>query len=177
MLVMRGTVPFMMGCLNEGDDEMSTTTLPRFATDTNHKPVPARTSKAPVKPKTPPKPKPSDHLVGWSRFGVILMAGLSAYLNGYANSLHATIPLAGWLVGIVIPLIVFLLGKVGGKQYRRKHYIRSRITGGAGVFLLILSIYHCAQSLSLLTGYPVWSTCLMAITVDVGFVACEIAEL
>ena len=49
---------------------------------------------------TPPKPKTkpvthNDNMVKWANGGVLLMATLSAALNGYANSQHATVPAAG----------------------------------------------------------------------------------
>src|SRR5271157_5009301 len=72
----------------------------------------------PPKTKTKPKTKPvthNDNMVKWANGGVLLMATLSAALNGYANSQHATVPAAGWGMGLVIPLIVLVLAKVAGK--------------------------------------------------------------
>ena len=41
-----------------------------------------------------------------------LMAGLSAVLNGYANSLHASVEWAGWGMGLIAPVIVLVIGLV-----------------------------------------------------------------
>jgi len=176
MLVMRGTVPFMMGCLNEGDDEMSTTTLPRFATDTNHKP--ARASKA-TKPKPLAKPRPIDDLTLWSHVGVITTALLSAVLNAYANYQTASVPAFGVILGVCIPWIVFVLCKVGGKQFRQGHRRRAYFTAFAAGCLLLLSIHHCTASIAMLTGMEAseWGPYLMAIAIDVGLVACEVATV
>ena len=120
--------------------------------------------KAPAKPKAKPTPKAkvttatvitqpikSDNMVRWANTGVVLMAVLSAWLNGYANSPSATIPRAGWLLGIVIPIIVLISAKVAGKQLRRGHVKRAQATAAAGLGLLLLSVWHCAVSISLLT--------------------------
>ncbi len=58
-----------------------------------------RLTLTPTPPKTKPKTKPvthNDNMVKWANGGVLLMATLSAALNGYANSQHATVPAAGW---------------------------------------------------------------------------------
>lgn len=49
--------------------------------------------------------------------------------------------------------------------------------GGVGVSLLALSIVHCAQSISLLTSSHWTLSTLMAVAIDGGLVACEMAEL
>src|SRR4051812_44175793 len=68
------------------------------------------------KPKTVALTMPihNDHLHAYAVAGVVVMSVLSAMLNGYANSLHATIPWAGWMMGLTIPAIILLLGKVAG---------------------------------------------------------------
>ena len=136
-------------------------------------------------PKTKPKTKPvthNDNMVKWANGGVLLMATLSAALNGYANSQHATVPAAGWGMGLVIPLIVLVLAKVAGKQLRRKQRRRAAFTAAAGVGLLALSVWHCAISISLLTSGIASPGALvlalpMAIAIDCGLVSCEVATL
>ena len=126
--------------------------------------------------------KTDDRLVEWSHFSVGMMALLSAFLNGYANAQTATVAWLGVIVGGVVPGIVFVLAKVAGKQFRRGHRYRAYFTAFAGGSLLSLSIWHCAISISLLT-YGDTLTChlclsvLMAISIDLGLVACEIASL
>jgi hypothetical protein len=49
--------------------------------------------------------------------------------------------------------------------------------GGVGCFLLVLSLWHCTTALSLLTGSP-WPLALcMAIGIDAGMVASEVAAI
>lgn len=105
------------------------------------------------------------------------MAVLSALLNGYANAQHATIPWAGWGLGLVIPVIVLILGKVAGLLYQRKSLRLSYAAGGTGAGLLFLSVWHCATSVSLLTGSPWYLTLPIAVAIDCGLVVCEIAAL
>ena len=158
--------------------------------------APAKPKRAPAKPKAAPKPTAvtttvvttEDNMVRWANTGVVLMAVLSAWLNGYANSLSATIPRAGWLLGIVIPIIVLISAKVAGKQLRRGHVKRAQATAAAGLGLLLLSVWHCAVSISLLTFgvMPTFSwegarilllTLPMAVAIDGAMVACEVATL
>jgi len=49
--------------------------------------------------------------------------------------------------------------------------------GAAGLSLLALSVQHCTESISLLTGAPNYQSCLMALGIDAGMVACEAAAL
>jgi hypothetical protein len=105
------------------------------------------------------------------------MAVLSAALNGYANSLEASIPWAGWGMGLTIPAIILLLGKVAGLLWKRGQHRLAYLTGGTGTGLLLLSVWHCATSISLLTGSPLLLALPMAVAIDVGFVCCEVAAL
>jgi len=146
-----------------------------------------RLTLTPAPTLTPPKSKTkpvthNDNMVKWANGGVLLMATLSAALNGYANSQHATVPAAGWGMGLVIPLIVLVLAKVAGKQLRRKQRRRAAFTAAAGVGLLALSVWHCAISISLLTSGIASPGALvlalpMAIAIDCGLVSCEVATL
>ena len=43
----------------------------------------------------------------------------------------------------------------------------------SGVALLLLSVWHCSQSIALLTGSPV--ALALAVAIDCGLVACEVA--
>lgn len=135
-------------------------------------PKPTRSRKA-----TPPPTPPSDRLGWYAVAGVAVMSLLSAGLNGYANSQTATVPWAGWLIGLTIPGIILILGKVGGTLYHRGRVPLAYATAGAGVGLLALSVWHCATSIGLLTGSPLMLAMPMAVAIDVGFVCCELAIL
>lgn len=133
------------------------------------KTAPRKTAKAVAKTANNHKP----YAIG----GVVLMSVLSALLNGYANSTHATVAWAGWGMGIVIPAIVLILAKVAGGQWKAGQVARAKITGGAGLGLLVLSVWHCAQSIALLTGGNLWLALPMAVAIDMGLVCCEVATL
>ena len=120
----------------------------------------------------------SDSAKHWAVFGVALTGILSAGLNGYANSQHATIPWAGWLLGIAVPVLVLTLAKVAGERWRGqgKHDMAvATFAAASGAALLLLSVWHCATSIALLTGAPAILALPQAIAIDCGLVACEVA--
>ena len=49
--------------------------------------------------------------------------------------------------------------------------------GAVGTFVLALSVWHCTEALSALTGSPVFLAMLLAIGIDAGMVVCELAGL
>ena len=118
-----------------------------------------------------------DNCKRWAYAGVALMAVMSAWLNGYANAQHATIWIAGWAMGIAIPVLVLILARVAGLQYRRGNLTMAKAGAGVGVALLVLSIWHCATSIALITGSGIWLALPMAIAIDAGLVYCECATL
>jgi hypothetical protein len=105
------------------------------------------------------------------------MSALSALLTGYANAAHAEVAWAGWGMGIVIPVIILILGKVAALLFKRGKVREAKITGAVGVGLLALSVWHCSLSIAALTGSPILLALPMAIAIDAGFVACEWAAL
>lgn len=113
----------------------------------------------------------------WATGGVVFMATLSALLNGYANAQHATAPLAGWGMGLSVPVIVLILGRVAGNKWRKSQRRIAYLTGGSGVALLFLSVYHCAMSIAALTGSPLLLALPMAVAIDCGLVMCEISAI
>lgn len=134
----------------------------------------------PVRKRTRTKPEArlkSDHLHAYAMSGVVIMAVLSALLNGYANAEHATVAWAGWGMGLVIPAIILILGKVASLLYKRRQKRAAHVTGGVGIGLLALSVWHCANSIAALTGSPLLLALPMAVAIDCGFVCCEIAAL
>lgn len=124
-----------------------------------------------------PKLAKQDNLARYANTGVIVMAALSALLNGYANAQHAEIHWAGWGMGLVIPAIILILGKVAALLYKRGQRRLSLTTAAVGVGLLALSVWHCSLSIAALTGSPLLLATPMAIAIDCGFVCCEIAAL
>jgi len=109
----------------------------------------------------------------WAYAGVTLMAVMSAGLNGYANAQHATVPMAGWAMGIAIPAIVLILARVAGINWKAGRKAMAKAGAGVGIGLLVLSVWHCATSISLLTGSHVLLALPMALAIDAGLVYCE----
>lgn len=136
----------------------------------------AAKTRAKKKAKTPAaRPKPTADVKRWAAFGVVFTLALSACLNGYANAQHSPVALAGWLMGLSIPVLVLVLSKVAGEKYRAGQRPVAWFAAVSGVALLLLSVWHCSQSIALLTGSPVALAMPMAVAIDCGLVACELA--
>jgi hypothetical protein len=112
----------------------------------------------------------------WAHAGVALCVGLSAILNACANYHHASKGAGAWaiMLGIAIPALVFILARVGGSQWRMQSRRLAIFTACMGAGLLGLSIHHCGDAISMLTGMSTWEGVLMAVAVDGGLVACEL---
>jgi hypothetical protein len=126
-------------------------------------------------PKPAAGPTANPAVVRWATFGVIFMAVLSALLNGYANAQHSPVTVFGWLMGLAVPLIVLTLAKVCGEKYRAGQKPVAWLAGGSGAALLFLSVWHCSQAIALITGSPVALAMPLAVAIDCGLVACEVA--
>lgn len=146
-----------------------------------YEPTPAAAKAKPAKRKATAKAaksvvaKANTATVRWATFGVSFTLVLSAVLNGYANAQHAPLAFAGWLMGLSIPVIVLTLAKVASEKYRDGQRAVSYFAGGSGVALLLLSVYHCSQSIAVLTGGGLFLAVPLAVAVDAGLVAMEIA--
>lgn len=127
--------------------------------------------------KRTPKAKGPDGSKLWAYAGVGLMAVMSMYLNGYANSLHSPIQWAGWAMGLAIPAIILLVARVAGLKYKAGKIMAAKIGAGVIVSLLALSVWHCASSIALLTGSHILLALPMAVAIDCGLVYCEWATL
>jgi hypothetical protein len=134
---------------------------------------PARKTKP--APQPTPKPDARPAVVAWAKFGVAFMSVLSAALNGYANAQHSPTAWPGWRMGLAVPVIVLTLAKVAGEKWRTGQRWVGGLAGGSGVGLLFLSVWHCASSIAVRTGSPLALAMPMAIAIDCGLVACEIA--
>ena len=67
---------------------------------------------------------------------------------------------------------------VGNRATRRVLSTRRRIAlgvGGVGTFVLALSVSHCTDALVTTTGTPWVLAALLAVGIDCGMVACEVA--
>jgi hypothetical protein len=134
-------------------------------------PKPAR------KPRPSAKPKPDPELRQTAALTVLICAGLSGLLNAYAMYTHSPTPALGIVLGCSIPVIVLRLGKVTGKLWKRGNRELAYFAGCSGVGLLLLSVYHCAEAVSILTGSSLLLSVPLAVAIDCGLVACELAAI
>jgi len=78
-------------------------------------------------------------------------------------------------MGFAVPIIVLTLSKVSGTTYLRGNRGVSYLAGGSGVALLFLSVYHCSESISMITGSGLGLAVPMALAIDCGLVSCEVS--
>lgn len=159
---------------------MPATKLAVVQTTETTKPARKRATTRPAGEKQPSKreiTRAANHK--WAHAGIAVCVVLSAGLNGYANSMHAPqgMGVFAWMLGIVIPCLVFILARVGGTQYTMGAIKLAYFTASMGGGLLVLSVAHCAASLSMLTGMTTWMGYAMAVAIDGGLVACELETL
>jgi hypothetical protein len=115
----------------------------------------------------------------WAGAYIALTVTISMGLNAYANGLHAPAEMlfAAWGMGAVIPVLVLILGRVAGLLYKQEAARTAFAVASIGVGVLGLSVFHCCESIALLTGSHRLLATLLAIGIDCGFVACEVAIL
>ncbi len=140
-----------------------------------------RPSKKPTTRKRVIRQKRSEfnNLNRWATAYVVLSAAMSMVLNAMANANHAQSGQV-WLavlLGSLIPILVLLLGRVAGLLHRRKKPRLAYSVGGIGVVLLMLSVFHCTESVSMLTGSNWLLAAALAIGIDCGLVACEVVSV
>lgn len=121
------------------------------------------------------KERLSKTLHKFAYLGIGLNASLSAFLNGMANASHAEIPVLGWAIGVTIPAILLVLGKIAGISHKMGYQRFAYTMAVTASLLLFLSVFHCASSLAQLTGSSFVICLPMAIVIDVGFMGCEFA--
>jgi len=63
-----------------------------------------------------------------------------------------------------------------GRGWTGRRQIAAAV-GGVGGFVLLLSVWDCTGALALLTGMPVALCGLLAVGIDAGMVACEMAAV
>lgn len=136
-------------------------------TTTNPRKRPAKKTKTPTQ----------DSLHRWAKWGGYGLLGLSGLLNGYANALTSPHPAAAWGMGLVIPAIVLLGSHMAGGSHRRKAGKLAGLFVAGAASLLALSVWHCAESIAIITGSHIAMALPMAIAIDVILVGCELATL
>lgn len=118
----------------------------------------------------------------WGRRYVVAACVLSSGLNAWANvdmcgSTGVLACTAAAALGAVVPGLVWMLGHISGHAYLAGRRWHSVAVGAAAVALLVLSIWHCAHAIALLTGGGLVLSGLLAIGIDYGLVASEVASV
>lgn len=131
------------------------------------------------KPRKASKParKPYNELKAWSYAGVGLTLTASAGLNGLAFAECAPLPWQGWGLGIAIPVMLLVFARVSALLWGQGRRGLAYCGGMACLSMLLLSVQHCACSISRLTGEHVGLAALMALALDCGLVVCELATI
>jgi hypothetical protein len=133
------------------------------------------------KPKREKHPRQSkrDSLKITAYSAVALTLGFSAWLNGEANAHYAGDGhlISAWAMGLSVPALVFLMGRIAQLSRERKAIQVSNAAGIVGVVLLFLSVHHCSTSIQTITGAPWYLALASAISIDCGLVVSELAAM
>ena len=110
---------------------------------------------------------------------VVLTLGFSAWLNGEANAVYAGPEhlAQAWIMGLSVPALVFLMGRIAQLCRERRATRISHAAGIVGVVLLFLSVHHCSTSIQAMTGAPWYLALASAISIDCGLVVSELAAM
>lgn len=110
---------------------------------------------------------------------VLLTLGFSAWLNGEANAHYAGDDhiAQAWVMGLSVPALVFLMGRIAQLCRERRAIRLSNAAGIVGVVLLFLSVHHCSTSIQSMTGAPWYLALASAISIDCGLVVSELAAM
>jgi hypothetical protein len=140
----------------------------------------------PKRKSKPDKPKRSNgHLRLVETWGTryvwsacVLSSGLNAWANvdmcGSDNVLACA---SAGVLGAVVPGLAWMLSKIAGHAYRAGRKRMAIAVGAAAVALLVLSVWHCAHAIALLTGGGVVLSGLLAVGIDYGLVASEVSSV
>jgi peptidoglycan/LPS O-acetylase OafA/YrhL len=152
---------------------METTTTERVGLQGyQHKPKSKKIKLVAPKRATPH----SDGLLMWCHAFVGVVVVLSAVLNSMANAsgqTDTTLRLMAYGMGSLIPVLVLMLFRIAGLLARRKRMHAAYAVAVIGACLLLLSVYHCAHSITVLTGGGWWLSVPMAVAIDCGLATCE----
>jgi hypothetical protein len=133
------------------------------------------------KPKREKRLRPAkrDSLKVTAYSAVALTLGFSAWLNGEANAFYAGDGhlISAWAMGLSVPALVFLMGRIAQLSRERKAFQVSNAAGIVGVVLLFLSVHHCSTSIQTITGAPWYLALASAISIDCGLVVSELAAM
>jgi hypothetical protein len=144
------------------------------------KPVERLEQRPKSKPKTsrPSRPR-RDQLKTTAYSAVALTLCFSAWLNGEANVHYAGEGhlISAWAMGLSVPALVFLMGRIAQLCRERKAIRVSNAAGIIGVVLLFLSVHHCSTSIQQITGAPWYLAVASAISIDCGLLVGELAAM
>lgn len=113
----------------------------------------------------------------WAHWYTGTAVVLSSGLNGYAAVVESRAE--GWAaaaaagIGVVIPVLVWMLGTVTAWTYRAGWRRLALVSGAVAACLLALSVVHVAGALALLTGSSWLLAGLFAVGIDCGLVSSE----
>jgi hypothetical protein len=78
------------------------------------------------------------------------------------------------VIGIVVPALVLLIGRAGGLAWKKGMRAQAYLAGAVATVLLALSVWHCQESIGVLTGSHWLLSTAMAIGIDAGMVVAEV---
>lgn len=136
-----------------------------------------RGGKRAVKPASRAKVAAAYRAERWAKVYTASAVALSSGLNGYAavveSKAEGAAVVAAAAIGVVLPVLVWMLGTVTAWTYKAGWRRLSYVSGGIAACMLALSVCHVASALAKLTGSSTLLAGLFAVGIDCGLVSSE----
>jgi hypothetical protein len=138
--------------------------------------------KARAKPRAVANRKAREQVTCWAHRYTTASIVLSAMLNAFAAWHHNAeastfMQVSAALVSGFVPLLVWGLSQLAGWLVRAKQRRIAYAAGGVGVGMLLLSVIHVSDAITLLTGQHLVLAGLLAVGIDCGLVVSELAAI
>jgi hypothetical protein len=141
-----------------------------------------KATRARAKPRGVANRKAKEQVTRWAHryttASIVLSAALNAFAAWHHNAEASTfMQVSAALVSGFVPLLVWGLSQLAGWLVRAKQRRIAYAAGGVGVGMLLLSVIHVSDAITLLTGQHLVLAGLLAVGIDCGLVVSELAAI
>lgn len=135
----------------------------------------ATTTELPQLPKEGRRRPPKDHYGEWfAHAGVGVTLVLSAWLNVLAFGRHGAAGYQSLILGVTLPLMILIFSRAGAWAYQGGLGWIAWIAAAGVLGMLMLSVKHVSDSISVISGESRLFSMLMGGAIDTGLISCEL---